>query len=144
MGTLSIFGFTLNYSFLMTRGLPFPSRTATRFLHHNIVSLGLPLGVRVVFVAFIIISQVLGQFPELFGPQLVIRTVFGLVPKDLVGYFVGLGVVVQNQRTIILSSLIHHRAKRLQCGEHRGEVLPNLLTIGQIVLTQYCSRQNFS
>lgn len=108
--------------------LPFPTR-APRFLHHNIISLRFPLRIRVVFVAFIIVRQVLRQFPELLRPQLVIRSVFGLVPKNLVGYFVRLGIVVQNQRAIILGRLVHYRTKRLQRGEHRREVLPNLLAI---------------
>ena len=108
--------------------LPFP-RTATRFLHHNIVPLGLSFGIWVIFITIIIIRQILRQFPELFCPKTIVWSIFGLVPKDLVSYFIRLRIVVQNKRAIILGCLVHYRTKRFQRREHRRKILPNLLAI---------------
>ena len=90
----------------------------------------------VIILLFIIRVQVLGNFPELLGPQLERSVRLCLVPEDLLLQFVGFRVVVDHQALKILGALVHHLAEALKRGEHARVVLVDAFAVGNVGLAQ--------
>jgi len=90
----------------------------------------------VIVLLFIIRVQVLGDFPELFGPQLERPVLLRLVPEDLLLQFVGFRIVIDHQALKVLGALIHHLTEALKRGEHARVVLVDAFAIGNVGFAQ--------
>ena len=112
-----------------SRPTRYPSPPLT-FLDGNLSGFFLPL--TRIELLLIVVPQVTGQIPELFGTQLEIGSGLSLVPKNLVIELVTLGIVVHHEALVVCSGLVHHRAKTLKRGKHTTVVLENPLPVDHI------------